>query len=124
VNYYGSGGPFTSSLAAANIPYSQGYGEVNFRRKNTFALVGVTYYGPNNGYDQPAFGVVNASLRQQITKWVSLTLAATNITSAYSDYTFNDLGGVPTPLVNGSLAQSPGPTVGPSTASLTLRFDF
>jgi outer membrane receptor protein involved in Fe transport len=124
VNYYGSGGPFTSGLAAANIPYSQGYAELNFRHKNTFGLIGLTYYGPNNGYDQPAFGVVNASLRQQFTKALSLTLAATNITSAYSDYTFNDLGGVPTPLVNGSLAQSAGTTVGPSTASLTLRVDF
>ncbi len=114
-----------NGLSQSRVPYSGGYLEYNYRlRTGAFGLIGLTYYGANNAYNEPAFGVVNASFKQPITKHASLQLAVTNITDAYSAYQYNIYGGVPTPLVNGQLGYTAGNVIGPSTASLVLHLEL
>ncbi len=123
-NFQGAGQGY-NSLSTTRVPYSQGYAEINRRGRNgSYALLGVTYYGPNNSYNEPPFGVVNGSFNQPLWKHASLLLAVSNITSAYSDFRFNIYGGIPTPLVNGQLGLTSGNVIGPSTASLTLHVDL
>ena len=123
-NFQGAGQGY-NSLSPSRVPYSQGYAEINRRGVNgSYFLVGVTYYGNNNSYNEPPFGVVNASFRQPIEKHAALLFAITNVTSAYSAFRFNIYGGIPTPLVNGQLGLTAGNIIGPSTASVTLHFDL
>jgi hypothetical protein len=123
-NFQGAGQGY-NSLSPSRVPYSQGYAEINRRGHNgSYFLAGVTFYGNNNTYNEPPFGVVNTSYRQPVAKHASLLLAITNVTSAYSLYRFNIYGGIPTPLVNGQLGLTAGNIIGPSTASLTLHVDL
>jgi hypothetical protein len=123
-NFQGAGQGY-NSLSPSRVPYSQGYAEINRRGGNgSYFLVGVTYYGNNNSYNEPPFGVVTTSFRQPLEKRASLLLAITNVTSAYSGYRFNIYGGIPTPLVNGQLGLTAGNIIGPSTASLILHVDL
>jgi hypothetical protein len=123
-NFQASGQGY-NSLGPSRIPYSQGYAELNARARNgSYLLVGVTYFGPNNAYNEPPFGVVNASFRQPLDKRSSLLFAVTNVTGAYSAFRYNIYGGIPTPLVNGTLGYTAGNVIGPSTASVTLHVDL
>jgi hypothetical protein len=123
-NFQASGQGY-NSLSPSRIPYSQGYAEINARAGNgAYVIAGVTYFGPNNAYNRPAFGVMNASFRQPLSKRSSLLFAVTNLTGAYSAFRYNIYGGIPTPLVNGQLGYTAGNVIGPSTASLTLHVDL
>ncbi len=114
-----------NGLSQSRVPYSGGYAEFNYRfHSGAYGLAGITYYGNNNAYNEPAFGVVNASFRQPITKHASLQLAVTNITDVYPAYQYNIYGGIPTPLVNGQLGYTAGNVIGPSTASLVLHLEL
>ncbi len=113
-----------NGLSQSRVPYSGAYGEFNYRfRSGAFFLAGVTYYGPNNAYNEPPFGVVNTSFRQPLTRnsWLQLSIA--NLTSAYSSFQYNIYGGIPTPLVNGQLGYTAGNVIGPSTISLLLHLE-
>jgi hypothetical protein len=46
------------------------------------------------------------------------------VTGAYSAFRYNIYGGIPTPLVNGTLGYTAGNVIGPSTASVTLHVDL
>jgi hypothetical protein len=123
-NFQGAGQGY-NSLSPSRVPYSQGYLEINRRGSNgSYFLVGVTYYGNNNSYNEPPFGVVNTSFRQPLAKHASLLFAVTNVTDAYPAFRFNIYGGIPTPLKNGQLGLTSGNVVGPSTASVTLHYDL
>ena len=114
-----------NGLSQSRVPYSGGYGEINYRfRSGAYFLTGLTYYGSNNQYNEPAFGVMNASFRQPITKHASLQLSVSNLTNAYSAFQYNIYGGVPTPLVNGQLGYTAGNVIGPSTTSLLLHLEL
>lgn len=123
-NFQGSGFLF-NGLSYSRVPYSTGYAEFNNRARNgAYFLLGVTYYGPNNGYNEPAFGVVNTSFSQPLTKRSSLQLSIDNVTSAYNGYYYNFFGGIPAPLQNGLLGLTPANVIGPSTARLTYHLDL
>ncbi len=114
-----------NGLSQSRVPYSGGYAELNYAfHSGAYALAGITYYGNNNAYNEPAFGVVNASIKQPITKHASLQLAFTNITNVYPAFQYNIYGGIPTPLVNGQLGYTAGNVIGPSTASLLLHLEL
>lgn len=54
----------------------------------------------------------------------AVRLVAVLLTAAYPSFVTSLTGGIPLVLENGQIAQSIGNVVGPSTASLTLHFDF
>ena len=59
-NFQASGNGF-NAVSGGRIPYSQGYAELNFRgAPGSLYLLGYTYFGPNNAYNEPAFGVLSA----------------------------------------------------------------
>ncbi len=127
INFQTSGAGY-NGLGFSRVPYSTGYGEINYRWHNgAHVLAGVTYYGPNNSYGQPAFGVVNASFDQPLTRRMSLQLSIYNVTNAYSDSIIKFYANSPTstpiltPLENGKLGYTTANVVGPSTANLTLH---
>jgi outer membrane receptor protein involved in Fe transport len=117
-------GPNYNGIGIGRVPYSAGYAELNYRKGSLFALLGVTYYGPDNSFNQPAFGVVNASFRWQIDKHTSLQVSGYNLTSAYNTPYAILNGGVPVPLINGMVGAVPGLNVGPTRALLTLKHEF
>jgi outer membrane cobalamin receptor len=123
-NFQGAGQGY-NSLSPSRVPYSQGYAELNRRFGNgAYGLLGLTYYGNNNSYNEPPFAVVNGSFNQPLWKHGSLLFAITNITDAYPAFRFNIYGGIPTPLANGQLGLTSGNVVGPSTASVTLHAEL
>ena len=121
INFQASGNGF-NAISAGRIPYSQGYAELNFRngRASTF-LLGYTYFGPNNAYNEPAFGVLSASMRVAYSRTGWIGLSADNLTGAYDQPYANLLAGVPVPLINGKLGVVAGSNVGPTTLNLTLH---
>ena len=147
--YNTAAGPYTTNLAiisganfqptgfaynglVGRVPYSTGYGELNFRSPHGFyGNLGITYFGPNNGYNQPAFEVVSAALRAPLAPNISLQLTGDNLTGAYDKGYFGYFDGVPVPLVNGAhgatkgyVGTTDGGTYGPATFRASLRYDF
>ena len=116
-----------NGMSNARVPYSTGYGEINYRGHNgAYFLAGVTYYGPNNSYNEPAFGVVTVSYNQPLAPRASLQFSIYNLTNAYPNMYFLFFGGTPinTPLINGLEGGANAQNVGPSTARITLHIDL
>jgi hypothetical protein len=147
--YATSAGPFTTNLAvipnvnfqpsgigfngvedpnafSGRIPYAQGYAEMNYHMKSgIYGNLGVTFYGNNNSYNVPPFGILSGTVRFPIAKAGSLQLSVFNITGAYSNSWTTMFGGINVPLVNGSHGISTGNlgvveagNVGPATFRL------
>jgi hypothetical protein len=110
VNYQPSIGIGFNGVGAdsGRVPYSQGYGELNFKKNRWYGNVGITYYGPNNTYNNPAFEVVNATIRYQVIKNGSLQFSGYNLTQAYATPYYDFFAGTPVPLVNGSHGATSG----------------
>ncbi len=144
--YNTAAGPYTTNLAIisganfqptglgyngliARVPYSTGYAEVNFRTlRGLYTNVGLTYYGPNNSYNRPAFGVVSAAVRVPLSPNASLQLSGDNLTGAYDQAYFGYFDGVAVPLTNGGHAQTGylgstnGENYGPATFRASLQY--
>jgi outer membrane receptor protein involved in Fe transport len=116
----GIGGGF-NGFGNQNIPYSQGYGELSYRLPNgAYALVGETYFGPNNSLNRPAFGVLNASISYPIVNDLSLQISGDNLTNQYPDLFPNYGGGLFIPLATGQLAATQANVLGPRLIRFTL----
>lgn len=141
--FYGSGtnpSGFTSNLGVipgANyysvqgvsnqaVPYSQGYGEINYTGfKNAFVSLGYTYYGPNNSFNLPAFFVANATARFPIfDRFTAIQVSADNLFNIYSNSTETQFGGGNQPLINGQYAILNANTVGPRNVRVSISRRF
>ena len=125
INFQATGGGY-NAISNTRIPYSTGYGEVNYRGHNgAYFLAGMTYYGPNNSYNVPAFEVVTVSYDQPLTRRASLQLSIYNLTNTYPNLYFF-YGGTKlfTPLANGQRGLVDGNTIGPAIARLSLHIDL
>ncbi len=147
--YNTAAGPYTTNLAVISganfqpsglgyngligrVPYSTGYGELNFRTLHGFyGNLGLTYYGPNNSYNRPAFGVVSAAVRLPLARDVALQLSGDNLTGAYDQGYFGYFDGVSVPLVNGAhgaktgyVGATDGGNYGPATLRASLQMKF
>ena len=110
------------------VPYSQGYAELNYRKTFWYGNVGLTYFGPNNTYNNPAFAVMSATVRYALSKRGSIQLSAYNLTQAYATPYYEFFAGIPVPLVNGSHGATSGTlgtteagNVGPATYRILLN---
>jgi hypothetical protein len=125
LNFQSSGPSGTSSFNSISnhaIPYSQGYGELNFHGRNgIFYDLGSTYYGPNNSYNRPAFFVWHADIRANIDRMSSIQLSIENLTNIYGTDYIDRAGGVPVVLANGKIGLTNGNVVGPRTYRFMLR---
>jgi hypothetical protein len=97
-NFPSSGLGFNTINGAA-VPYAMGYGELNWRTwAGDFYRIGVTYYGNNNAFEEPAFAVLSASIRKQIGSRLALVLSGDNLNDVYGQLWANQFGGIGTPL--------------------------
>jgi hypothetical protein len=121
INFQASGNGFNAA-SPGRIPYSQGYAELNYRTRRGFlALAGYTYFGPNNSFNLPAFGVLSASVRFPVGRNGWLQLSGDNLTNVNSQPWGALAGGVPVPLVNGKLGVVAGSNYGPPALQLMLH---
>jgi hypothetical protein len=124
INFQPSGMGF-NGISNGRIPYSSGYFEVNERTpRGIYLRAGFTYFGPNNQYNQPAFGVLSASVRVPFSARDWLQLSGDNLTNIYGAPFEAQFGGVPVPLVNGKLGIVDGPNVGPPMFRLDYHHAF
>jgi hypothetical protein len=112
VNFPAAGLGF-STVNGSGVPYSMGYGELNWRTANgSMYRIGVTYYGNNNAYDEPAFAVLSASIREQLNSHLSLVLSGDNLNDVYGSLWANQFGGVATPLAPECVGKYGSPLTG------------
>ena len=125
-NFTGGGiGTGVNGLSNQNLPYAQGYGELNFRgRTGLYANVGLTYVGKNNSLNRPPFTILSASLRYPLANQFSLQISGDNLTNTYSALFPNFGGGVPVPLVTGQFAATQANVLGPSIIRVFLTKSF
>jgi hypothetical protein len=97
---------------------------ISFLRVSIF---GVSWVPNNNTYNNPAFGVVSATIRYPLTPNGSISLSGFNLTQAYAQPYVTFFGGIPVPLVNGSHGATTGNlgviesgNVGPATYRLII----
>ena len=142
-NFYSTAaGPFTANLAVipninfqtswngtnaigfSRVPYSNGYGELNYQTASGARLsFGATYYGNNNSYNVPAFLIWNGGVKYPLGKsGASVQLSAYNVFGAYASLFDKPFQGIPTPLANGQLNYTVQQNVGPPSAKLTFHF--
>jgi outer membrane receptor protein involved in Fe transport len=133
-----SGAP--NGVGSARVPYALGYGELNWTgHYGQYYNLGLTYFGPNNSYNEPPFAVVSANARWSITNHgTSLQLSADNLTNAYANPYTGFFNGIPLPLVKGAtqtnpltgavesagLAATPGGNYGPANVRIIFTQDF
>jgi outer membrane receptor protein involved in Fe transport len=129
--YGAPGGAFADSTVGASgfsntaIPYLQGDANVNYTFKDgAYALLGMTLYGKNNGYNLPPFGIGYATIRYPINKMLSIQVSGDNIFNAWTGLFPIVGGGIAYPLANGTLGGTIGNTVGPATYSFQLTRTF
>jgi outer membrane receptor protein involved in Fe transport len=121
INFQASGSGF-NAISPGRIPYSQGYAEINVRtRAAGLFLLGYTYYGPNNAFNQPAFGVFSASVRVPFAKGNWVQFSGDNLTNVYGQPYAALLAGVPVPLINGKLGVVAASNYGPATLQMALH---
>ena len=119
------GGLSPNALSNQNVPYSQGYGELNYRTANGwYANANLTYYGPNNSLNEPAFAALGATLRVPLMQNMSFQISGDNLTNKYSGVWPNYGAGVPIPLVNGQFAATQANVFYPRTIRFLLTKQF
>ena len=123
VNFQGSGNGY-NGFSFGRVPYATGYAEANYQAKRMRLALGVTYYGSNNSFGLPAYGVANASFRYDLTSRASIYITGSNIFNAYAQDTGNLNGGIPVPLVNGMLGATASGNVGPAVIRADLSYKF
>jgi hypothetical protein len=124
VNFPASGLGY-NTLNGTAVPYSMGYGEINYRTPyGTYYLLGSTYYGSNNAFSRPAFFIFSASIREPIHEGTTLQFSVDNIFDTYGQDWTEYFGGIPTPLVGGMQGLTVGGNYGPTTFRLILNQQF
>ena len=128
LGFNGVGG---AGASVGRVPYSTGYGELNYRTPSGFyGNLGITYFGSNNSYNRQAFGVVSGTIRVPLSHDISLQFAGDNLTGAYDKGYYGEFDGVAIPLVNGGhtntgyLGTTDGGTYGPATLRASIRYEF
>ncbi len=98
VNFQASGLGW-NTINGVPVPYTMGYGEVNYRTLHgSYFNLGSTYYGPNNSYNLPAFFIFSGAIRQQIRPGTAVQVSVDNIFDAYGKAWTSYFGGIPAPL--------------------------
>ncbi len=125
INYTSTGSGF-NGYSNKGIPYADGYGEIHFRTAaGGLALLGATYYGNNNSWNQRAFAVGNATLRFPLGangERSALQVSLDNLWNTYPSTTIATAAGIPVPLANGGVGLVNALPLGPRTVRVMLHF--
>lgn len=111
-----------TAVSNQNVPYLQGYAEVNWQTPSGwYASFGGTLFGKNNSLNEPPFVIARVTLRAPITSSLSLQISGNNIFNQYSSFFPIVGGGVGIPLANGGVVPALGNVMGPDTWSVQLQ---
>jgi hypothetical protein len=106
INYTSTGTGF-NGYSNKGIPYADGYAEIHYRTSNGgLLLLGATYYGNNNSWNQRAFTIGNATLRFPIGAAhanAALQFSVDNLWNTTPGFAIATAAGIPVPLANGSV---------------------
>jgi len=106
INYTSTGTGF-NGYSNKGIPYADGYLELHYRTLGGgLVLLGTTYYGNNNSWNQRAFAIGNATLRVPVGgphTNASLQLSVDNLWNTNPGFSIATAAGIPVPLANGSV---------------------
>ncbi|MGD0969208.1 MAG: TonB-dependent receptor [Candidatus Aquilonibacter sp.] len=133
-----SGAP--NGVAGARVPYASGYGELSWLGHfGQYYNLGLTYFGNNNSYNEPAFFVLGGNVRFKLNdRGTKLQLSADNLLGANSQPYAGFFNGIPLPLVKGATQTNPftgapqpayyaataAGNYGPTTLRLIITQDF
>jgi outer membrane receptor protein involved in Fe transport len=121
----GGNGLVANGLSNQNVPYAQGYGELNYRTGNGwYGNVNLTYYGKNNSLYEPAFTTLGATVRAPLGNGLTFQISGDNLTDKYSDIWPSYGTGVQIPLANGQLAATQANVLYPRTIRFTFTKSF
>jgi outer membrane receptor protein involved in Fe transport len=110
MNFTSGGLGFNSVLGSGTVPYSMGYGELNYRTfAGAYYDVGATYFGNHNAYNWPAFVVVSGGIRLPVGSHFAIQLSGDNLTDQHGDLWTNQLGGIAAPLQPECVGKYGGP---------------
>ena len=114
------------SVSNQSIPYSQGYGEINFHTVGGgYLSLGGTYYGPNNGFGIAPAIVFGSSLRFPIgNRSTTLQISGDNIFNRYPSIFPTLFSGVPVPYADGRTYATAQKNFGPSIFRVSLSHNF
>lgn len=108
-----------------NVPYAQGYGELNYRTRNGwYGNFNATYYGKNNSLNQNPFFVLGATLRAPIVPGLTFQISGDNLTNQYASVWPVFGAGNPIPLVNGQFAATQQNVLYARTIRFVLTKEF
>ncbi|MGD0966838.1 MAG: TonB-dependent receptor [Candidatus Aquilonibacter sp.] len=111
-----------TSVSNQNVPYLQGYAEINWQTPaGWYASFGGTLFGKNNSLNEPPFVVARVTLRAPLTHSLFLQVSGNNIFNEYSGFFPIIGGGVGIPLANGGVVPSLGNVMGPDTWTVQLQ---
>lgn len=120
-NFVGDNKPFFSGVNNKSAAYAQGYAGITVRSAHGhYGEFGLTYYGNNNTYNEPAFVIASASYRQPLTHGISAQLSADNLFNQYANRYVTVGGGIASPLANGQLGLRNAVPYGPATLHFEL----
>lgn len=98
-------GVSVNGFSNQNLPYAQGFGDLNWRTlSGWYGSVNMTYYGNNNSLNQHAFTVLAATLRAPLGNNLSFQVSGDNLTNQYTGIWPVFGGGLFTPLATGQFA--------------------
>jgi outer membrane receptor protein involved in Fe transport len=125
LNYIGDNKPFFNGISNKSEAYAQGFAQLHERWEHgQFLALGLTYYGPNNTYNVPAFGVMNATYRFTLAGQTTLQISDDNVLGAYAHPWIQGGAGIPAPLVTGQVGLRNAVPFGPSAIHLQLERRF
>jgi hypothetical protein len=115
-----------NGISNQGIPYSQGYGELNWRGSyGQFYQINETYYGNNNSLNRRPFFVWGATVREPIVdRFTTVQLSVDNAFNAYSSGFIAQDGGVAIPLANSRVGLTNGNVIGPAVYRLDFHRTF
>jgi hypothetical protein len=121
LNYEAFNAPYFNGISNKSEAYSMGYAAVHHRGSfGQYAELGLTYYGPNNTYNVPAFFAATATLRQPIDRSTSVQLSADNLFGANASTFVRYAAGIPAPLANGGIGLRQAVPYGPTTLRMFM----
>ncbi len=125
VNFIGDNKPFFNGISNKSEAYAQGFAQIDRRWPHgQYLALGLTYYGPNNTYNVPAFAVMNGTYRLSIAPQTTLQLSADNMLGSYPSPWIAAGAGIPAPLIDGQTGLRNLVPYGPAAVHLQLEHRF
>jgi hypothetical protein len=125
-NFFGTNTGF-NGVSNKGAPYAQGFAGIHFRAAHgAYIGGGLTYYGPNNSFNLPAFTLANASIRAPLfgSATTLAQLSVDNIFDTFANPYITGYVGTAAPLVNGKIGLVNANTAGPRVVRFMITRAF